>query len=54
MTDEIFEVIWSYADDAYIMRKLMPYNMITPEFIGSAEDCKAWMLANVQPFILSH
>jgi len=38
-----YEVIWSYAEDRYIVRKAFPWQLVTPEFVGSFEACNAYL-----------
>ena len=39
----MFEVIWSYAQDCYIVRPVKAYNRIAPLFMGSHDECVAWL-----------
>lgn len=38
----MFEVIWSWSADAYVVRPASAFSHIKPKFIGSREECVAW------------
>lgn len=41
---KVYEVIWACCDDRYIVREVLPYSLLKPEFIGTLEACNAYLL----------
>jgi len=39
--DYVYEVIWSWARDKYIVRPVCTWSSITPNFIGTYDECIA-------------
>ena len=35
----MYEIIWSVRNDCYIIRKVMIYSTIVPEFMGFQDEC---------------
>jgi len=40
-------VIWSYAQDCFIVRPVLAHNRIAPRFMGSHDECVAWLVKHV-------
>lgn len=46
-TTRTFEVIWS-SEGRYIVRPYGKFlSFVIPEFIGTAEECNAWLVAHI-------
>ena len=43
----MFEVIWSVRDDCYIVRPVLTYGTVIPNFIGSESECHGWIVKNI-------
>ena len=42
----MYEIIWSVRNDCYIIRKVMIYSTIVPEFMGFQHECIAYANAH--------
>jgi len=42
----MFEVIWSYAFNEYIVREVCTFSSIKPNFIGDKSECIAFIERN--------
>lgn len=43
----MFEVIWSVRNDCYIVRPVLTYGTVIPNFIGSKNECHGWIVKNI-------
>jgi hypothetical protein len=43
-----YEIIWSYAEDRYVIRQAFPWQLLKPQFTGTFEACKTY-LENLSP-----
>lgn len=43
----MFEVIWSVRNDCYIVRPVLGYGSVIPNFIGSENECNGWIVKNI-------
>ena len=43
---QMFEVIWSYSFNAYIVREVCTFSSIKPNFIGDKSECIAFIERN--------
>jgi hypothetical protein len=36
----MYEIIWSYREDKFVIRSVMPFGNVVPRFIGTHAECK--------------
>jgi len=37
----MYEIIWSYREDCYVIRALLSYGNVSPKFVGTLEECQS-------------
>lgn len=41
METKMYEIIWSWHKDDYIIRQIVKYSNIIPQFVGTLLECEA-------------